>query len=209
MSWIRVWLFLLRCEQYQVVNYSGHNSNGEHYVDLKQSEHLQFLFIFRLATKRSSPSDDDSDELDSQSKRHFSDCLRLTLDQMPGSRLQEDVDGEQVTADGTPSVPVWPTTLPVTCQDLMAEVHLDKLYPNDGKLDPRTLSVRCGDRWMTPREFEVQGGRGKHKNWKYSIRYNSRPIREVLCDIEKAFVLGYTRDVLFSASNLPQVRSAH
>ena len=118
------------------------------------------------------------------------------------SAEREETNGEPMES---PAIPVWPTTLPVTCQDLMAEVHLDKLYPNDGKLDPRTLSVRCGDRWMTPREFEVQGGRGKHKNWKYSIRFNSRPIREVLCDIEKAFVLGYTRDVLFSGTNPPQV----
>ena len=105
-----------------------------------------------------------------------------------------------------PAIPVWPPSLNIVCQDLKGELYLDKLYVgNDGKLDPRTQSILWQGVWMTPREFEVQSGRGKHKNWKYSVRFNNRPVREVLSDIEKAFALGYPRTVVFSGSEPPVI----
>eukprot|EP00117_Sycon_ciliatum_P026903 scpid57860/ scgid21973/ len=161
-------------------------------------------------------------------KRPATDVIQLNLGMMNGPSLPDwPTSGSYVsnssvssgttsqaamspvgTVDSAPPIPVWPPILTVSCQDLDGELYLDKLYGVDNRLDPRVQSLLWETMWMTPREFEVQSGRGKHKNWKYSVRFNGRPVREVLSDIEKAFRLGYSRNVVFSGSEPPVVSSA-
>ena len=46
--------------------------------------------------------------------------------------------------------------------------------------DGRSKCVKVGGEWLTPCEFERKAGRSSAKDWKKSIRYNERPVKEEL-----------------------------
>lgn len=94
-----------------------------------------------------------------------------------GDKVSADViiqeDGEQ--NDDTPNnSQSWTDSinmpiLPVRCKNTNAELHKNR-FGSGG----RGRCVKLGDQWYTPSEFEAVCGRASSKDWKRSIRIDSR-----------------------------------
>uniref|UniRef100_W5N196 SP110 nuclear body protein, tandem duplicate 1 n=1 Tax=Lepisosteus oculatus TaxID=7918 RepID=W5N196_LEPOC len=63
--------------------------------------------------------------------------------------------------------------LPVTCGGKQGRFDVGKYLEGQ----PCVLANR---KWMSPREFEEHGGKGRNHKWKSSIRYKSRPLGALL-----------------------------
>ncbi|XP_074552464.1 sp110 nuclear body protein-like [Halichoeres trimaculatus] len=61
-------------------------------------------------------------------------------------------------------------TLLVTCGN--QEGFLDREKFENGE-----ACIKCGDKWLLPREFEENGGRGSSKKWKASIYCEDKPLQ--------------------------------
>ena len=64
-----------------------------------------------------------------------------------------------------------PDVLPVTCGDVRGDLHVKKVGSGS-----RSPSIYYNSIWVTPNQFEIEGGQGYLKCWKRSIRHGKTPI---------------------------------
>jgi hypothetical protein len=64
-----------------------------------------------------------------------------------------------------------PDVLPVTCGDIRGDLHVKKVGSGS-----RSPSIYYNSVWVTPNQFEIEGGQGYVKCWKRSIRHGKTPI---------------------------------
>lgn len=80
-----------------------------------------------------------------------------------------------------------PDTMLVKCGDLDGELHAKRL--GSGSRGPCILCTSTGV-WLTPNQFECQGGQGYFRYWKRSIRHGSKPLE---CYIKKGLIKLHSR----------------
>ena len=101
------------------------------------------------------------------------------------------------TSSNAPTTPITPCTPMMTVEELKQAFRFDENLTGDsfpvacrsaqGTLYKSRLGsgkkgrcIKVNNDWMTPWEFESLGGRSGSKDWKRSIRYQGRPINDLM-----------------------------
>lgn len=82
----------------------------------------------------------------------------------PRFRMNEKLRAEILSSE-------LPDVMPVKCGQLEGELHLKRL--GSGSRGPCILHNGV---WLTPNQFECQGGQGYFRYWKRSIRHGTKPL---------------------------------